>query len=185
MNMTKSNLFSFVQTALFSALITVCAWIAIPLPTNISFTLQTFAILTASAVLGWKRGSLAVLIYLILGIIGIPVFTGFRGGIGVLAGTTGGYLVGFLFTALLTGFLIEKLGTKSYVRILAMIAGVMICYAFGTLWFWLLYLHDTGPIGLGTILSWCVFPYLLPDALKIFAANFVTGRLLQIRKGKT
>ena len=84
--------------AVFAVLIAVCSWISIP--TTVPFTLQTFAVFLTVGVLGGKRGSLAVLVYILLGCVGVPVFAGFSGGIGVLAGQTGGYIVGFLFSAL-------------------------------------------------------------------------------------
>lgn len=87
-----------VYVSIFAVLIAVCSWISIP--AAVPFTLQTMGVFTAVGILGGRRGSMAVLIYILLGIIGIPVFAGFTGGIGVLAGTTGGYIVGFLVSAL-------------------------------------------------------------------------------------
>ena len=84
--------------ALFAVLLTVCAWISVPLP--VPFTLQTFAIFAALGILGGRRGTWAVAVYLLLGAVGLPVFSGFRGGLGALLGTTGGYILGFLALAL-------------------------------------------------------------------------------------
>ena len=83
-----------VYIAVFAVLIAICSWISIP--TTVPFTLQTFAVFLAVGVLGGKRGSLSVLIYILLGAVGIPVFAGFSGGFGILLGQTGGYIVGFL-----------------------------------------------------------------------------------------
>ena len=85
--------------AFFAVVIAVCSWISIP--TVVPFTLQTFAVFLTMGVLGGKRGTLAVLVYILMGTLGIPVFSGFTGGIGIIAGTTGGYIVGFIFSALL------------------------------------------------------------------------------------
>ena len=87
--------------AMAVALIAVCSWISIP--TTVPFTMQTFAVCLVSALLGTRRGFLAVVCYLLLGAAGAPVFAGFKGGLGALLGVTGGYLVGFLFTALIAG----------------------------------------------------------------------------------
>ena len=118
-----------------------------------------------------------VLCYILLGAAGVPVFSGFKGGIGALLGTTGGYIVGFLFTALIVGLAVETLGRRLPVLIGSMVVGVLVCYAFGTAWFMFVYARNTGPIGLGTALGWCVLPYLLPDAVKIALASILTGRL--------
>ena len=96
--------------ALFAVLMAVCAWITLPLPKPlVQFTMQTFAMFMALTVLGGRRGLYAMLVYLLLGAVGIPVFSGFRGGIGVLLDTTGGYIIGFVGAALLYWLLTAKL----------------------------------------------------------------------------
>ena len=161
--------------ALFIALIALCSWITIPL--TVPITLQTFAVFVTVGLLGWRRGFLAVLLYLLLGAIGIPVFSGFSGGAGVLLGATGGYLIGFLFTALLTGLLIDRFGRRVFVMAVAMLAGLLVCYAFGTVWFMVVYASTSGAVGLGMALSWCVVPFLIPDAVKIALAILTVNRL--------
>ena len=84
--------------AMFSAILAVCSWISIP--AAVPFTLQTFGVFLAVGVLGGKRGTLTVLTYILMGMIGVPVFAGFSGGIGCLLGSTGGYIIGFLFSAI-------------------------------------------------------------------------------------
>ena len=162
-------------TALGSALMAICAWIAIP--TAVPFTLQTFAVFLVTGLLGLKCGTLSVLVYLLLGAVGLPVFTGFKGGIGALLGTTGGYLIGFIFTALCIGLLTKYLGRSLPVLLLSMAAGMVLCYAFGSAWFLFLYTQATGPIALSSVLSMCVIPFLLPDAVKILLAALLTLRL--------
>lgn len=157
------------------ALIAVCSWISIPM--TIPFTMQTFAVCLVTALLGLKCSLWTVLCYILLGAVGVPVFAGFKGGIGVLLGTTGGYIVGFLFTALIVGLAVKKFGRGTVVLAISMAVGILVCYAFGTAWFMIVYARKTGPIGLGTALGWCVFPYLLPDAVKIALASVLTGRL--------
>lgn len=156
---------NMVRSSAFAALIAVCSWISIPAP-DIAFTLQTLAIFLTLGLLGGKRGFFPILIYLLLGAAGMPVFSGFQGGIGVLAGVTGGYLWGFL-AATLVYRLLERFG-----KLPAMIAGQMVCYLCGSLWF---YLYAGG--GLWLILIRCVFPYLIPDAVKIALAYTLSRRL--------
>jgi len=157
------------------AFIAVCSWISIP--TTIPFTMQTFAVCLVTALFGLRRGMWTVLCYILLGAVGAPVFSGFKGGIGALLGTTGGYIIGFLFTALIVGLATEKFGRSLPVLIGSMALGILVCYAFGTAWFMYVYARKTGPIGLGTALGWCVIPYLLPDAIKIALASVLVGRL--------
>ncbi len=158
-----------------AALIAVCSWIAVP--TAIPFTLQTFAVCLVTALFGWKMGLWTVAVYLLLGAVGAPVFSGFKGGLAALLGTTGGYLVGFLFTALVVGISVDRFGRKLPVLIISMALGILLCYTFGTAWFVLVYTRSKGSISVGTALAWCVLPYLLPDAVKIALASFLTGRL--------
>ena len=157
------------------AFIAVCSWISVP--TAIPFTMQTFAVCLVTALFGLRRGMWTVLCYILLGAVGAPVFSGFKGGVGALLGTTGGYIIGFLFTALIVGLATEKLGRSLPVLIGSMAVGILVCYAFGTAWFMYVYARKTGPIGLGTALGWCVIPYLLPDAVKIVLASALVGRL--------
>ena len=162
------------------ALIAVCSWISIPLPVPI--TLQTFAICLITAVLGLRLGLWAMVVYILLGAVGLPVFSGFRSGIGTLLGTTGGYIIGFVFTALAVGLGVKRFGRKPPLLALFMAIGILLCYAFGTAWFVLVYARTSGAIGVLTTLSLCVFPYLLPDAVKILLAVSLTGRLHSLLK---
>ena len=156
---------TMVLCSLFAALIAVCAWISIPVG-DISFTLQTLGIFLSLGLLGGKRGCAAIAIYLLLGAAGMPVFSGFRGGLGALIGVTGGFLWGFLFCGL-TCWALERFG-----KLPAMIAGQLICYLCGCIWF---YLYAGG--GLWVILLRCVVPFLIPDAAKLYLAYVLTSRL--------
>ena len=98
MTATRSKTYDIVYIGVFAVIMAICSWISIP--TTVPFTLQTFGVFIAVGVLGGKRGSLAVLVFIILGAIGIPVFSGMTGGVGILLGSTGGYIIGFLFSAL-------------------------------------------------------------------------------------
>ena len=161
--------------AVCAALMAVCSWISIP--STVPFTLQTFAVFCTLGLLGGKRGTAAILVYLLLGALGVPVFAGFSGGIGVLFGTTGGYLLGFILMGLVY-WIGERLNAESrVVRIAAMVLGLLLCYAFGTAWFMFVYARQTGAIALGTALAWCVIPFLLPDLVKLGLALLLAGRL--------
>ena len=161
--------------AIFAVTIAICSWISIP--TTVPFTLQTFAVFLAVGVLGGRRGTFAVLVYILLGAVGLPVFAGFSGGLGALLGTTGGYIIGFFFSALLYWAMTKVLGEKTPVMVVAMVLGLIVCYAFGTAWFMQVYARTTGAIGLLTALGWCVFPYILPDMVKIVLALVICRRL--------
>lgn len=161
--------------AVFAVIIAICSWISIP--ATVPFTLQTFGVFLTVGVLGGKRGSLSVLIYLLLGAIGVPVFAGFSGGIGSILGSTGGYIIGFLFLALVMWFMEHFLGKKTWVLALSMLLGLLVCYVFGTAWFMIVYANQSGAVGLWTALGWCVFPFIIPDLLKIAVALVVCKRL--------
>lgn len=176
---TKFTVRDLSYAAMGVALIAVCSWLSVPalVPSMVPFTLQTFAVCLLAALFGWKLGLATILGYLLLGAVGVPVFAGFKGGLGALLGVTGGYLVGFLFTALVVGLAADRLGRKLPVLLGAMVLGLALCYAFGTAWFVLVYTRSSGPIGVGTALAWCVLPYLLPDAVKLTLAALLAGRL--------
>lgn len=163
--------------ALFAALLAVCAWITVPAG-DVAITMQTFGIFLSLGVLGGKRGTIAIAIYLLLGTVGLPVFSGFQGGIGTLLGVTGGYIAGFLATALIY-WLITALGRNQEIfRLLGMVLGLFACYLLGTLWFRYGYL-SYGGLSWGAVLLKCVVPYLLPDAAKLVIAWLLSRRLHQ------
>ena len=159
--------------ALFAALTAVCSQISLPLPfTPVPVNLATLSVIMAGTLLGAKSGALSQCVYLLAGAVGLPVFSRFSGGLGILIGATGGYLVGYPIAALLTGYFCKKLHTFRIGSALAMAAGILVCYAIGTLWY--IILTHTPPIG---ALLACVIPFLPCDALKIAAALFLTKAL--------
>lgn len=164
--------------ALFTALMAVCAWIMVPFA--VPFTMQTFAVMLAASVLGTKRALISLLLYLGLGMIGIPVFSGFTGGFGVLAGPTGGYLIGFLPMVLIASRLIGLMGRKMWMLCIAFACGLLVCYAFGTVWYALIYMRGAGFAACGAALLECVVPFLVPDAAKLLLAAWVARRLDKI-----
>lgn len=164
----KLNVRDMIYIALMTVVIALCSWISVP--SVVPFTMQTFAVFCALLLLGGRRGFFAVALYILLGAFALPVFSGFRGGIGVLLGPTGGYILGFLLAALL--FWIFE---RRFPPLPLLIAGLLICYLFGTLWFVYVYSSGGKEIGFGAALGLCVLPYLLPDAIKLLLA-FVLAR---------
>lgn len=159
---------------LFTAVLTICAWISVPMGDSV-ITLQTFGIFLTLGLLGGKRGSLAVLVYLLLGAVGVPVFSAFRGGLGALLGTTGGYIFGFMLTSLIYWVITARKDTP-LIRLIAMILGLAACYVCGSYWYMTRFL-STGSVTFALVLLKCVVPYLIPDAAKLALAWLLTGRL--------
>lgn len=176
---TNSKITDMVYIGLSAAIIAVCSWISIPL--TVPITLQTMGVVLISGLFGAKRGTLSTLLYILIGAIGVPVFSGFKSGFGVLLGSTGGYIIGFIFTALIVGIVSDKTN-KLWALILSMVVGILVCYAFGTAWFAVVYAKTNEPASLATILGWCVIPFLIPDAIKIALATVLTNRLKKFVK---
>lgn len=166
---------NMVYIGMFSIIIAICSWISIP--TAVPFTMQTFGIFCALGLLGGKKGTISTLIYCALGIIGIPVFAGFSGGIGVLLGNTGGYIIGFVLSGLVYWLFTKILGNKVWAMFLSMLLGLIACYIVGTIWFMMVYTSTTGSIGVYAVLSWCVFPFIIPDLIKIVLAILIVKRV--------
>lgn len=175
-NVARGRTYDMAYIGIFAVVIAVCSWISIP--AAVPFTLQTFAVFLAVILLGGKRGTMAVLVYILLGAMGIPVFAGFRGGIGVLFNNTGGYIVGFLCSTLIMWAAESLLGGKLWVQAVSMILGLAACYVVGTAWFMLVYIRSTGAVGVMTVLGWCVIPFLIPDMVKIMLA-LMLGNVLR------
>lgn len=179
-NFRKSAAREIAYIALCVSLITVCAWISVPI-TAIPVTLQTFAVALIGALMGWKRGTIAVAVYILMGLIGIPVFSGFKSGVTALFGATGGYIFGFLFLAFLPGLVKSvKIGNKlgrAVMFYIASVIGLAICYFFGTAWFVILN-HYT----VSAALAACVLPFLAPDFIKLTFAALLAVRLEQYIK---
>ena len=167
-----------VYVALCAVLMAVCSWINIP--SAIPFTLQTFAIFCTLGLIGGKRGTASILVYLLLGALGLPVFAGFSGGVGILFGITGGYLLGFILMGLVY-WLGERLGKgRRIVEIGSMVLGLALCYAFGTAWFMFVYARQSGAVTLATALAWCVIPFIVPDLVKMALAVLLSQKLRKV-----
>lgn len=177
-SVTKLQTRDLTLIALFTGLMAVCAWISVPVPAPfVQFTMQTFAVFAALMTLGGRRGTYAVAAYLLLGAVGAPVFSNFRGGLGVLLGTTGGYILGFFFTALLYWLMTARLGESLPVKLAAGVLGAATYYAFGTAWYLVLYASAGNPVGLMTALGYCVLPFVVPDLIKLALALLLARRL--------
>ncbi len=177
---TKNKTYDMICIAMFAVIMTVCSWISIP--TLVPFTMQTFALFLSFGVLGGKRGTLVVVIYVLLAAVGVPVLAGFSSGLGALLGTTGGYVLGFFLSGLLYWLLEKTLGDKLWVSALSMTLGMVIYYIFGTIWFMVVYTRTTGAVGLGAVLGWCVVPFVVPDIIKMVLALVLSSRLKRIMK---
>ncbi len=161
--------------ALMAVLLAVCSWIAVPV--EIPFTMQTFALFCALGLLGGRRGTAAVLVYILMGAVGLPVFSGFGGGLGRLLGVTGGYIIGFVFTGLVYWLVTAVLGEKMWAMTLGLVLGALAYYAFGTAWYVLVYASGTGTVGVAAAAAKCVVPFLVPDAVKLALALLVARTL--------
>lgn len=164
----KLSTAELVYIAVCAALMAVCSWISIP--AVVPFTLQTFAAFLITLLLGGRRSFFTVLTYVLLGAVGLPVFAQFTGGVGTLFGTTGGYIIGFLFIPLAYWALERLTDGKAAWKIAALVLGLLVCYAFGTAWFMVVYARQSGAVGLATALGWCVFPFIVPDLVKLALA---------------
>ena len=166
----KLTTLDMVYTAMFACLMAICAWISIP--GQIPFTLQTMGVFLAVGLLGGKRGTLAILVYVLMGAVGLPVFSGM----------TGGYIVGFLVSALIMWAMEAIPGSRKWVLPLSMVLGLIACYAFGTAWFLVVYTRAKGAISLAAVLGMCVIPYIIPDIIKIVCALVLTRILKRFVK---
>ena len=171
-----------VYMAVGAALIAVCSWISIP--TTVPFTMQTFAVFFVLSALGGKRGTISVIVYVLLGLVGAPVFANFTSGIGILLGNTGGYILGFILMGFAYWLITGLFGKKLWVEILAMVIGLVVCYTFGTVWFMIIYAQANESVGLVTVLSWCVIPFIIPDLIKLGLAVTLAKRLSPVLKIK-
>ncbi len=160
-----------VSCALFAALTGIFSQIGIPIG-DVPINLALFAVFLSGGVLGSYKGAVSVLVYIMMGAVGIPVFANFRGGLSVLAGPTGGYILGYLIAALVVGMVSTYWGDSFWKLVLGMVSGLALCYLFGTVW----YVALTGTKILPA-LSVCVIPFLPGDGVKIVLAGLLVPEL--------
>lgn len=164
-----------VLVAIFAAIITVCSYIQIPFG-PIPFTMQNFAVFLAAGMLGLKRGTLTVITYILLGIIGLPVFRGL-GGVGALMGPTGGFIIGFIFVAIIVGIAADKCKKNQDINrfiylFVSMFIANMVCMAMGCIWY--MYISK---VSLGAAIAYCVLPFIVTDIVKMILATIVNLRI--------
>ena len=163
------------RMGLFVALLAICSWISIP--ATVEFTMQTFAVFACLQLLGSGRAALTLLVYLLLGAIGVPVFAGFQGGVSALLGPTGGYLIGFIAMAGVYRLFGADRTESLWRRVAALAVSLVVLYAFGTVWFVAVYSAREGSVTYLAALSWCVFPFIIPDCLKLALSVVLSERL--------
>lgn len=166
--------------AVFVALMCVLSPLSIPLE-PISITLATLVVYLIGAVFSWKISLPIILIYLLLGMAGMPVFSKFQGGIQVLAGPTGGFLIGYVPCLLFESLLLGKTKKRLWTYPLAMLGGTFLLYACGVAWF---LIYGKGNYGFAQAMMVCVVPFLLGDAIKIMLASFAGYRLRKFVDGE-
>jgi biotin transport system substrate-specific component len=167
---TKASVRMNVLCALFAAVCAVCSQLTIPIQ-PVPITLGTFAVLMAGGFLGKRYGLISIVIYLLLGMAGVPVFSMMRSGVSVLAGPSGGFILGFAPMAYIVGLVSEKLGYSFKSMIVATLAGTAICYIMGIGWF--MFLTGTG---IWAAMLMCMFPFLPGDFVKVLLASFLVSR---------
>ncbi len=174
---------SMVFTAIMAALLCIAAPFSLPIPSAVPLSLATFMIYLIGALLGRAKGTAAVGVYILIGAVGLPVFSGFMGGFAHVAGVTGGYIIGYIPCVFLTGLFTELSCGKLRGIVTGMTLGTLALYAFGTIWFMLF----TGS-ELTAALTGCVMPFLPFDVLKMIVACAVAvplrNRLLPVIKGE-
>ncbi len=161
---------NMIITSLFAALICIAAYIVIPLPFSpVPITLQTLFVMMAGLLLPFEYAGLTVVIYLLLGIVGLPVFSGGASGIGSIVGPTGGYLIGFLVGSMVISMLVKSSKNKFAISFVsAIVGGIVVVYAFGVIW-----LAWKTDMGIQKAFVVGALPFLLGDFVKAFVATFV------------
>lgn len=174
----KSNTYDLAMTAVMAAVIAVAAPFSIPAWGEVSFTLCTFVLYLSPYILGWKRAAIAALVYILMGMVGMPVFSNFKAGLGVLAGPTGGYILGYIPMVIVSGLIIKTFARKRVIHLGGMILATAVLYAFGTA----LFCAQTGS-ALERALLVCVIPFIPFDLGKMAAAVWL-GPILRERLAK-
>ncbi len=176
------NLKNSILIALFSIIMLICSRIAIPFV--IPFTLQSLAVFLALGILGGKMGFMSILLYIAIGFIGIPISASGEAGLGLIFSPTAGYFIGWLLCAVIFWIFETKMGNSNKTRLVFLSIGTIICYVTGTLWFMMIYASNNTPVSLWSALCYCVFPFILFDAVKLLLANILADKILKKIKTK-
>ncbi|OPJ63298.1 biotin transporter BioY [Clostridium chromiireducens] len=172
-NINKPNTRQLTLIGVMSAVTCILGPLSLPIGL-VPISLTNLAIYFSVYILGRRRGTISYTVYLLLGLIGLPVFSGFSGGLPKLAGPTGGYLIGFIFMAFISGLFIDKFSNKIYMGFLGMVIGTTVTYLFGTAW-----LSYVAHMTFNKALAVGVLPFIPGDLIKIIIASLVGP---QIRK---
>lgn len=167
MEQRKTNVREMALIALMAAVTCIMGPLSIPIGI-VPISLTNLAVYLAIYVLGWKRGTMSYIVYLLIGLVGVPVFSGFSGGVGKLFGPTGGYLIGFIFMALICGWAIDRFSCKLIPSFIGMVLGTIVCYAFGTAW-----LAYQASMSFYAALAAGVLPFIPGDLAKMVIAAVV------------
>lgn len=168
----KNHIKNLTLTGLFAACFCICGPLTIPLPISpVPLSIILAVIFISNYIIGTKKSTIAVCIYILIGIIGIPVFSGFHGGLSIISGPTGGYILGYVFCSAISGIFINKF-SKPVLQILGMALGTLSAYLLGTFWF--VFSQKTDFL---SALILCVLPYILGDILKIIFSFFLGNTL--------
>lgn len=172
-NQSKLNTRQLALVGLMTSILCAMGPLSFTIPISpIPLSLGTLAIYFVSIVLGAKSGTVSVVLYILLGFAGLPVFTGFMGGPAKVFGPTGGYIWGYIFLALICGFSAEKLNRQPLLSFMGMLFGTAVCYLFGTFWLsFQLSLSFLEALTLG------VLPYLPGDLIKLLLATVMGNKL--------
>lgn len=170
---TQTRTAVLTRSALFIAITAICSWISVPIPgTSVPINLATFAVILAGLVLGPKDGPIAITVFLVLGAIGVPVFHSFTGGMGVVFGPTGGFLIGYILLALMAGISVTQESHPIANYVIFTLIGEVLLYALGCIWF----IFQAGS-NIQTALMACVIPFIPGDIVKMILAYLVASRL--------
>lgn len=187
-NKNHKAIFTMVLVAMFAAVGAITSWISIPMPSGVPVTLQTFGMALIGFTLGYKYGTLSVAVYVALGAVGVPVFSGFMGGIGKIVGPTGGFIWGFIFMAFLCGLarlkVLEKRRplVRAAAAILLGLAGLAVCHLLGVAQY--TFVNSKG-LGFGAAALLVSVPYLLKDIISVIAAYFASLAATKLMKKAT
>lgn len=167
--MNKTKLRQMTLCALLCAVMCVIAPLSVPLSGEIPISLATAVVYLCAASFGGKLGTLSTLLYVLIGTVGVPVFSGFRGGLSVVAGPGGGFILGYIPCALICGALVSLRPKNPVLYPLGMILGTAVLYAVGTAWF-----VAVSGVSVKAGIASCVVPFLFGDSLKIISASVVS-----------
>ena len=169
---------NIIITGMNVCILTVCSWIKFPL--LVPITLQTLGVFLISGIFNFKISFTSLIIYIILGMLGLPVFSSLEGGLGVVLGPTGGYILSFIFVPIIIAVCRKFLKGKEFIRCgLSLFFSQLLIYLMGTLWFVLVYLKE-GEQYFFTALLTTVVPFLIFDMIKIIISNIIIIRIKKI-----